>query len=207
MVSCPLRTWLGVHSPCMLDYSSTCFSDNTFLQPVQTEAYLVHYMERLSLTSHKLPFSVSFFLLIILAFWLRSTFTKGMHTIKDRPVVVDGQIVIRPIMVVALTYDHRLLDGREAVTFLGENTTFCIMTLKLNMDLVQWKSRSTLKTQRKCFSLFESSSNGSADCGTGTFMYINPIIIYQFSANRLVCSSIFFYIPHYRLVIIYFFLK
>ncbi|KAG6879911.1 hypothetical protein C0992_009575 [Termitomyces sp. T32_za158] len=42
----------------------------------------------------------------------------GMHTIKDRPVVVDGQIVIRPIMIVALTYDHRLLDGREAVTFL-----------------------------------------------------------------------------------------
>jgi len=42
----------------------------------------------------------------------------GMHTIKDRPIVVDGQIVIRPIMVVALTYDHRLLDGREAVTFL-----------------------------------------------------------------------------------------
>ncbi|XP_006463414.1 hypothetical protein AGABI2DRAFT_194245 [Agaricus bisporus var. bisporus H97] len=42
----------------------------------------------------------------------------GMHTIKDRAVVVDGQIVIRPIMVVALTYDHRLLDGREAVTFL-----------------------------------------------------------------------------------------
>lgn len=42
----------------------------------------------------------------------------GMHTVKDRPVVVDGQIVIRPIMVVALTYDHRLLDGREAVTFL-----------------------------------------------------------------------------------------
>lgn len=42
-----------------------------------------------------------------------------MHTIKDRPVVVNGQVVIRPIMVVALTYDHRLLDGREAVTFLG----------------------------------------------------------------------------------------
>ena len=34
-------------------------------------------------------------------------------------MVVNGQIVIRPIMVVALTYDHRLLDGREAVTFLG----------------------------------------------------------------------------------------
>ncbi|KAE9407987.1 dihydrolipoamide succinyltransferase [Gymnopus androsaceus JB14] len=42
----------------------------------------------------------------------------GMHSIKDKPVVVGGQIVIRPIMVVALTYDHRLLDGREAVTFL-----------------------------------------------------------------------------------------
>jgi len=42
----------------------------------------------------------------------------GMHAIKEKPVVVDGQIVIRPIMVVALTYDHRLLDGREAVTFL-----------------------------------------------------------------------------------------
>lgn len=36
-------------------------------------------------------------------------------------MVVDGQIVIRPIMVVALTYDHRMLDGREAVTFLGES--------------------------------------------------------------------------------------
>lgn len=42
----------------------------------------------------------------------------GMHAIKEKPVVVDGQIVIRPIMVVALTYDHRMLDGREAVTFL-----------------------------------------------------------------------------------------
>lgn len=45
-----------------------------------------------------------------------------MHSIKEKPVVVDGQIVIRPIMVVALTYDHRMLDGREAVTFLGEQT-------------------------------------------------------------------------------------
>ncbi|KIY47515.1 dihydrolipoyllysine-residue succinyltransferase 1 [Fistulina hepatica ATCC 64428] len=42
----------------------------------------------------------------------------GMHAIKEKPVVVNGQIVIRPIMVVALTYDHRVLDGREAVTFL-----------------------------------------------------------------------------------------
>lgn len=42
----------------------------------------------------------------------------GMHTIKERPVVVDGQIVVRPIMNLALTYDHRIVDGREAVTFL-----------------------------------------------------------------------------------------
>ncbi|KAF9269626.1 dihydrolipoamide succinyltransferase [Marasmius fiardii PR-910] len=42
----------------------------------------------------------------------------GMHAVKDKPVAVNGQVVIRPIMVVALTYDHRLLDGREAVTFL-----------------------------------------------------------------------------------------
>jgi len=42
----------------------------------------------------------------------------GMHAIQDRPVARDGQVVIRPIMNLALTYDHRLVDGREAVTFL-----------------------------------------------------------------------------------------
>ena len=42
----------------------------------------------------------------------------GLHAIKDRPVVVDGEIKVRPIMYVALTYDHRLIDGREAVQFL-----------------------------------------------------------------------------------------
>ena len=42
----------------------------------------------------------------------------GMHRIEDRPVVRDGQIVIRPMMYLALSYDHRLVDGREAVTFL-----------------------------------------------------------------------------------------
>jgi 2-oxoglutarate dehydrogenase E2 component (dihydrolipoamide succinyltransferase) len=42
----------------------------------------------------------------------------GMHAIQDRPVVRDGQIVIRPMMYVAMSYDHRLVDGREAVTFL-----------------------------------------------------------------------------------------
>jgi 2-oxoglutarate dehydrogenase E2 component (dihydrolipoamide succinyltransferase) len=42
----------------------------------------------------------------------------GMHAINERPVAVGGQVVIRPMMYLALTYDHRLVDGREAVTFL-----------------------------------------------------------------------------------------
>jgi 2-oxoglutarate dehydrogenase E2 component (dihydrolipoamide succinyltransferase) len=42
----------------------------------------------------------------------------GMHSIKNRPVVVGDKIVARPIMYLALTYDHRLVDGREAVLFL-----------------------------------------------------------------------------------------
>jgi 2-oxoglutarate dehydrogenase E2 component (dihydrolipoamide succinyltransferase) len=42
----------------------------------------------------------------------------GMHKIQDRPVVVAGQIVIRPMMYLALSYDHRVVDGKGAVTFL-----------------------------------------------------------------------------------------
>ena len=42
----------------------------------------------------------------------------GMHKIEDRPVARDGQVVIRPMMYVALSYDHRLVDGEQAVTFL-----------------------------------------------------------------------------------------
>ena len=42
----------------------------------------------------------------------------GMHTIEQRPVVVDGEIVARPMMYLALSYDHRIIDGREAVQFL-----------------------------------------------------------------------------------------
>jgi 2-oxoglutarate dehydrogenase E2 component (dihydrolipoamide succinyltransferase) len=42
----------------------------------------------------------------------------GMHAIQKRPVVVDDEIVIRPMMYLALSYDHRIIDGREAVTFL-----------------------------------------------------------------------------------------
>ncbi|HLF31353.1 MAG TPA: 2-oxoglutarate dehydrogenase complex dihydrolipoyllysine-residue succinyltransferase, partial [Xanthomonadales bacterium] len=50
----------------------------------------------------------------------------GMHTIKDRPVVVDGLIVIRPMMYLALSYDHRIVDGRDAVQFL--------VTVKENLE-------------------------------------------------------------------------
>lgn len=42
----------------------------------------------------------------------------GLHSIQERPIALDGQVVIRPMMYTALTYDHRIVDGREAVTFL-----------------------------------------------------------------------------------------
>jgi 2-oxoglutarate dehydrogenase E2 component (dihydrolipoamide succinyltransferase) len=42
----------------------------------------------------------------------------GMHKIQDRPVVVAGKIEIRPMMYLALSYDHRVIDGKEAVTWL-----------------------------------------------------------------------------------------
>ncbi|HUX78391.1 MAG TPA: 2-oxo acid dehydrogenase subunit E2, partial [Alphaproteobacteria bacterium] len=42
----------------------------------------------------------------------------GMHKIQERPVVIEGKIEIRPMMYLALSYDHRIIDGREAVTFL-----------------------------------------------------------------------------------------
>ena len=42
----------------------------------------------------------------------------GMHKIQDRPMVVNGEMVVRPMMYLALSYDHRIVDGKEAVTFL-----------------------------------------------------------------------------------------
>ncbi|WP_376690919.1 2-oxoglutarate dehydrogenase complex dihydrolipoyllysine-residue succinyltransferase [Wenzhouxiangella sp. EGI_FJ10409] len=42
----------------------------------------------------------------------------GMHTIKERPVAIDGEIVVRPMMYIALSYDHRIIDGKDAVQFL-----------------------------------------------------------------------------------------
>jgi 2-oxoglutarate dehydrogenase E2 component (dihydrolipoamide succinyltransferase) len=41
-----------------------------------------------------------------------------MHKIQDRPIAVDGKVEIRPMMYLALSYDHRIVDGREAVSFL-----------------------------------------------------------------------------------------
>ncbi|MCL5021547.1 MAG: 2-oxo acid dehydrogenase subunit E2, partial [Bacteroidetes bacterium] len=42
----------------------------------------------------------------------------GLHKIYERPVVIEGQVVVKPMMYVALTYDHRIVDGRESVQFL-----------------------------------------------------------------------------------------
>jgi 2-oxoglutarate dehydrogenase E2 component (dihydrolipoamide succinyltransferase) len=58
----------------------------------------------------------------------------GMHGIVDRPVAVNGEVVIRPMMYIALTYDHRVVDGREAVSF-----------LKLVKDLIEDPTRLILE--------------------------------------------------------------
>ena len=42
----------------------------------------------------------------------------GMHSIKERPVAINGKVVVRPMMYLALSYDHRVVDGKAAVTFL-----------------------------------------------------------------------------------------
>lgn len=59
----------------------------------------------------------------------------GLHTIQDRPVVVDGEIVIRPMMYIALSYDHRVVDGREAVTFLRAVKDMIEMPAKILLEL------------------------------------------------------------------------
>ncbi len=59
----------------------------------------------------------------------------GMHTIKKRPVAVDDQAVIRPMMYVALTYDHRVIDGRDAVGFLSRIKDFIESPDKLLLEL------------------------------------------------------------------------
>jgi 2-oxoglutarate dehydrogenase E2 component (dihydrolipoamide succinyltransferase) len=59
----------------------------------------------------------------------------GMHAIRKRPVVVDDQIVIRPMMYVALSYDHRVIDGREAVSFLVRIKEYIEAPDKLLLEL------------------------------------------------------------------------
>jgi 2-oxoglutarate dehydrogenase E2 component (dihydrolipoamide succinyltransferase) len=59
----------------------------------------------------------------------------GMHAIKNRPVVVDEEITIRPMMYVALTYDHRIIDGRQAVSFLSRIKEYIEDPDKLLLEL------------------------------------------------------------------------
>ena len=59
----------------------------------------------------------------------------GMHTIQKRPVVIDDEIVIRPMMYLALSYDHRLLDGKEAVAFLSHIKDSLEMPARLLLDI------------------------------------------------------------------------
>jgi 2-oxoglutarate dehydrogenase E2 component (dihydrolipoamide succinyltransferase) len=59
----------------------------------------------------------------------------GMHAIKKRPVVIDDQIIVRPMMYVALTYDHLVIDGREAVSFLARVKEFIEDPDKLLLEL------------------------------------------------------------------------
>ncbi len=59
----------------------------------------------------------------------------GMHAIKERPVVVDGQIVVRPMMYVALSYDHRIIDGATSVTFLVRVKELVEDPTKLLLDI------------------------------------------------------------------------
>ena len=64
----------------------------------------------------------------------------GMHRIEERPVVRDGQIVARPMMYLALSYDHRLVDGREAVTFLVRMKEALEDPTRLLIDLLEVRS-------------------------------------------------------------------
>ena len=59
----------------------------------------------------------------------------GMHKIQERPVVRDGQIVIRPMMYIALSYDHRLIDGKESVQFLVHVKDFLEDPARLLLDI------------------------------------------------------------------------
>ena len=59
----------------------------------------------------------------------------GMHKIEDRPIAVDGEVVIRPMMYVALSYDHRIVDGKDAVTFLRRIKEFIENLERIMMEI------------------------------------------------------------------------
>jgi 2-oxoglutarate dehydrogenase E2 component (dihydrolipoamide succinyltransferase) len=59
----------------------------------------------------------------------------GMHAIIERPIAIDGQVVIRPMMYVALSYDHRVIDGSSSVSFLVRVKQLLEDPTKLLMDL------------------------------------------------------------------------
>jgi 2-oxoglutarate dehydrogenase E2 component (dihydrolipoamide succinyltransferase) len=58
----------------------------------------------------------------------------GMHKIMDRPIAVEGKVEIRPMMYVALSYDHRVIDGRESVSFLVKVKEFLEDPLKMELE-------------------------------------------------------------------------
>lgn len=59
----------------------------------------------------------------------------GLHAIQERPMAVDGQVVIQPMMYIALTYDHRIIDGREAVSFLKTIKEVCEDPTRLFLEV------------------------------------------------------------------------
>ena len=59
----------------------------------------------------------------------------GMHKIQERPVAINGEVVIRPMMYVALSYDHRLIDGQEAVRFLVTIKDFLEEPARILLDI------------------------------------------------------------------------
>ncbi|MBD3649250.1 MAG: 2-oxo acid dehydrogenase subunit E2, partial [Pseudomonadales bacterium] len=59
----------------------------------------------------------------------------GMHKIQERPMAIDGKVEIRPMMYLALTYDHRLIDGQEAVRFLVTIKEFLEEPARILLDL------------------------------------------------------------------------
>ena len=63
----------------------------------------------------------------------------GMHNIVERPIVVDGNIHIRPIMYLALSYDHRIIDGKEAVSFLKIVKESLEQPKRLFLNIWLWK--------------------------------------------------------------------